>query len=365
MRFSSHHSFGVESARMRKAPLLVALLLTAAALSCCNLPPTALGLPITKEPLWTTDLRSVGFAGDKWNTPAEFEAVRQIAFGTNDELVVASDSGPFAKPNVVHAFALNTRDGGVIARADWESSSWPFLFATSRGEYSVVTKRGMELFAPGLKKTDTIGPDAAADKASPDGRYLAVSKTVPGHGVTYFLDATTLKPTGMEIRDKYAWSVGDKTIAATATRSGKTIVEFDDGQRSAEYQSDCNGVRPQFIAQDFVALLGCDGVEVVSVSGAKIFAERLVGAPSYLVAASRNGVRFVVSQQFERPGDPPSNCAERFTVFDVNFRRAIFVTESHDLNGLAAGHSSGYALSPDGTLLAINSAGRVRLFALP
>lgn len=307
----------------------------------------------------------MGFAGDEWHTPAEFEAVRQIAFGSNDELVVAIGSGPFAKPNMVHAFALNTKDGRVIAKADWESNNWPFLFATSKGEYAVVNKRGMELFAAGLKKTDTIVPDAAADKASPDGHYLAVSTTVPGHGVIYFLDATTLKPTGTQIRDTYAWSVGDNSIAATATRSGKTIVEFDDGRRSAEYQSECSGVRPQFISENLVALLGCDGVEVVSVSGTKVFAGRLDGAPSYGVAASRNGNRFVVSQQFERPGDPPSNCAERFTVLDVNLRRAIFVTESRDLNGLSAGHSSGYALSPGGTLLAINSAGRVRLFALP
>jgi hypothetical protein len=183
--------------------------------------------------------------------------------------------------------------------------------------------------------------------------------------VIYFLDATTLKPTGTEIRDTYAWSVGDNSIAATATRSGKTIVEVDDGRRSAEYQSECGGVRPQFITQNLVALLGCDSVEVVSISGTKVFAGRLVGAPSYIVAASRNGGRFVVSQQFERPGDPPSTCAERFTVFDVNLRRAIFVTESYDLKGLSAGHSSGYALSPDGTLLATNSAGRVRLFPLP
>jgi hypothetical protein len=350
---------------MRKPSLLVASVIAATAVSCCHIPPAAAGLPVTERPRWTTDLRTEGFAGDEWHTPGEFEAVRQIAFGSNDELVVASASGPFAKPNIVHAFALSLKDGKVIAKADWESRNWPFLFATSKGEYAVVSTRGMELFAAGLRETGTIVPDAAADKASPDGRYLAVTKTIPGHGVIYFLDATTLKPTGTEIRDTYAWSVGDNSIVATATRSRKTIVEVDDGRRSAEYQSDCGDVRPQFIAQNLVALLGCNRVEVVSVSGTKIFAERLVGAPSYLVAASRNGGRFVVSQQFERPGDPPGICAERFTVFDVNLRRAILVTESHDLKGLSAGHSSGYALSPDGTFLAINSAGKVRLFALP
>ena len=349
---------------MRKCPLLASLLAWTL-VSCCHIPSTTSGLAITEKPVWATDLRTVGFAGDEWHTPAEFEAVRQIAFGSNDELVVTSDSGPFTKPNVVHAFALNTRDGKVVAKAEWESNNWPFLFATSKGEYAVVTTAGMELFASGIQKTEALIPDAAADKVSPDGRYLALSRTIPGHGVIYFLDATTLKPTGTEIRDTYAWSVGDNIIAATATRSGKTIVEFDDGRRSAEYQSECGGVRPQFIAENLVALLGCDGVEVVSVSGTKIFAEGLAGGPSYIVAASRNGGRFVVSQKFERPGDPPSMCAERFTVFDVNLRRAIFVAESYDLKGLSAGHSSGYALSPDGTLLAINSAGTVRLFALP
>jgi hypothetical protein len=142
--------------------------------------------------------------------------------------VVASDSGPFTKPNHVHAFALNTREGKVVAKAEWESNSWPFLFATSKGEYAVVTTEGMELFASGLQKTEALIPDAAAHKGSPDGRYLAPSRTIPGHGVIDFLDATTLKPTGTEIRDTYAWSVGDNIIAATATRSGKTIVEFDE-----------------------------------------------------------------------------------------------------------------------------------------
>jgi len=239
---------------MRKCPL-PASLLAWTLVSCCHIPSTTSGLAITEKPVWATDLRTVGFAGDEWHTPAEFEAVRQIAFGSNDELVVTSDSGPFTKPNVVHAFALNTRDGKVVAKAEWESNNWPFVFATSKGEYAVVTTQ-MELFASDLQKTEALIPDAAADKVSPDCRYLALSRTIPGHGVIYFLDATTLKPTGTEIRDTYAWSVGDNIIAATATRSGKTIVEFDDGRRSAEYQSECGGVRPQFVAENLVAPLG-------------------------------------------------------------------------------------------------------------
>jgi hypothetical protein len=35
-----------------------------------------------------------------------------------------------------------------------------------------------------------------------------------------------------------------------------------------------------WLLENLVALLGCDGVEVVSVSGTKIFAEGLAGGPS-------------------------------------------------------------------------------------
>jgi len=224
----------------------------------------------------------------------------------------------------------------------------------------------MQLFGAGLKPTETTALEVAADKASPDGRYLAISKTIPGHGVISFLDASTLKPTGAEIRDVYAWSIGDGRIAATATRSNKTIVILADGQHApTEYETDCDGAHPQFVSSDSVALLGCGQVEVISVSGKKMMSIPLPGAPSYSAVASRSRARFAVSQQFERPGDPPSICAERITVFDIDLQKAIFVTENRTLEGESAGHSSGYALSPNGSLLAVSSAGRVQLFGLP
>jgi len=93
---------------MRKGLASVAIFFIGASVSCCRIPPPTSNLPITEQPLWTADLRTASFSGDEWHTPAEFEANRQIAFGSNEELVVASDSGPFAKPNVVHAAALGT-----------------------------------------------------------------------------------------------------------------------------------------------------------------------------------------------------------------------------------------------------------------
>jgi hypothetical protein len=343
-----------------------AVLAVAATASCCRVPTAASGLHAIDKPVWTTDLKNAGFAGDEFDIPAEFEAVRQIAFGSDGELVVASASGPFAKPNTVHAFVLDTGDGKIVGRAAWVSNSWPFLFATAKGEYAVVTAAGMALYSPGLKQVAASVPDVAADKASPDGAYLAASKTIPGHGLIYFIDAASLKPTGTEIRDTYAWSVGDNRILATGARSGKAVVISDDGHSApTEYQSDCGDTRPQFVAQDLIALLGCGRVGVISASGTVVFSEPLAGAPAYLAVASRNGRRFAVLQHFEGPGDPPTTCEERVTVFDVVLRRSIFLIDVPDLKGFNVGHSSGIALSPDGSFLAVNSAGLVRLFSLP
>ncbi len=55
---------------------------------------------------------------------------------------------------------------------------------------------------------------------------------------------------------------------------------------------------------------------------------------------------------------------ERVTVFDVAQRKPVFATDISDLREPYTGASSGVTLSPDGSSLAINSAGMVRLFAL-
>ena len=51
-------------------------------------------------------------------------------------------------------------------------------------------------------------------------------------------------------------------------------------------------------------------------------------------------------------------------MFDVVQRQPVFVTDISDLRSSNLGESSGVALSPNGSSLAINSAGVVRLFAL-
>lgn len=317
----------------------------------------------TEAPTWTTDLRKLGLNSDAFNTPALFQCTRQIAFGSSDELVVSGDSGPFAKPNLVHAFVLDAKTGRVLRETNWTSGSWPFIFATSSGKYAVVTESGMALYSAGLQRVVTRGTHVA-DKSSPDGRYLAASKSIPGHGVTIFIDAETLNPTGTEFRDTYVWSLAEDRVAYYGYRDGNAVVLLrDKDKQEPEYETDCKDVRPNFITTDLFAVVGCERVDVVSVSKGKIFTAPLEGADSFFAASSRDGKRFAVIQHFESAGDPPRIRTERITVFDISQQKPILVTNLADLKGFTAGKSSGTALSPDGSRLAINSAGVVRLFA--
>jgi hypothetical protein len=330
----------------------------------CQLPAVHSEMQSVTTAVWRTDLRNSSHNWDDLHTPAFFQATRQIAFGSSAELVVVKDSGPFAKPNEVHGFVLDAKNGKVLREADWSSGYWPFLFATSNGKYAVVTDAGMALYSEGLQSAVATGAHTA-DKVSPDGRYLSASESIPGHGVTIFIDAETLKPSGTQFQDVYVWSIADNRVAYSAFRREKGVVLVKDiVKQMPEYETDCKGVRPNFITSDLLAVIGCERLDVVSLTSGKTFTSTLKGADALFAAVSRDGSRFAVIQVFARPGDPPSLSLERVTVFDVARQKAVFATDISDLKGSTTGASSGVALSPDGASLAINSAGIVRLFAL-
>jgi len=330
----------------------------------CQFPAVHSKMQSEEMAVWRTDLRRSSHNWDNLHTPAFFQATRQIAFGSSAELVVAKDSGPFAKPNEVHGFVLNAKNGKILREAHWTSGSWPFLFATSNGKHAVVTEAGMTLYSQGLQSAIATRAHTA-DKVSPDGRYLSASESIPGHGVTTFIDSETLKPNGTQFQDIYVWSIADNRVAYSAFRGEKGVVLIKDiTKQMPEYETDCKDVRPNFITSNLLAVIGCERLDVVSLTGGKTFTSTLKGADAFFAGASRDGSRFAVIQVFARPGDPPRLSLERVTVFDVTRQKAVFATDISDLKGATTGASSGVALSPDGTSLAINSAGVVRLFAL-
>ena len=280
----------------------------------CRLPAIHSETQSEETAVWRPYLRDSRNNWDSLHTPAAFEAQRQIAFGSSTELVVAKDSGPFAKPNEVHGFVLDAKTGKILHEAHWTSGSWPFLFATSGGKYAVVTEAGMTLYSQGLQSAVATGA-RTADKVSPDGRYLSASESSPGHGVTVFMDAETLKPNGTQFQDIYVWSIGDNRVAYSAFRGEKGVVLVKDaGKQLPEYETDCRDVRPNFISSELLAVLGCERLEVVSLTSGKTFTSTLKGPDAFFAAVSRDGNRFVVIQALARSGDPPSLILERVTV---------------------------------------------------
>ncbi len=297
--------------------------------------------------------------------------MRQITFGGSDELVVINDGGVCGKSNPVHAFVLDSKSGRLMNEAKWISNCWPYIFATAKGNYAAITDNGMSVYSPGLKDAVDSAPQVAAEMGSPDGRVVAAWKQIPHHGVTYLLNAETLQPIGHEILDSNVVSVSPDTIAYLVTRTGSPdqIVQLDNsGSKLPEIKTECGLVHVRFLSADKLAVLGCNRLRVINIQGPELFADGNTGyiGSSEIGAVSRDGSRFALTRVFDDSGDFAKVCAERITVFDVAGRKPVFAMDLRELSGSDAhGHASGIALSPDGSLLAIDSEGIVQVFQMP
>jgi hypothetical protein len=163
------------------------------------------------------------------------------------------------------------------------------------------------------------------------------------------------------------WSFTEGRIADVVyARNGHAVARLTGSDGNVvEWESGCKDVRPSFVSTNLVAVLGCNRFDVITVAGDIVFGGELVGKTGYVASASQTASRFAVVQPFFRPGDPPTLCTERISVFDVNQRKTVFMTDVSDFTGATAGQASGLALSPSGLYLAIKSASIVRMFALP
>lgn len=353
------------AATMKRAKEIIpAVTLWAAAIvtASCQLPSLRGEVLTDKRPAWASDLRKMGFIVNDFAPPEVVEATRQIAFGTADELVVVSSRASFAKPDVVRAFLLEAKSGAVVSTEKWTAKGLPYVFATADGRYAAVTETGLVAYSAGLKEVlATAGQSARM--ASPDGRSLAAWKSVPGHGVTSFIDAKSLRPTGVEYLDTNVLSISQNQIAYTAYASGSpnpaVHVRGPTGSASV-YRTECSEVQPNFISENVLAVLGCDQVDVITSEGERLFSHATEGDSTF-AGASRDGSRFAIVEAFYGSGHDPKLRAERFIVFDVRTRKPVFTTDIVELRGRERGRS-GAALSPDGSALAVNSLGIVRLF---
>jgi len=182
----------------------------------------------------------------------------------------------------------------------------------------------------------------------------------------HLLDTDTLKPTGTEVLDKAVESVSRSHAAYVGywAKSKNATVFFDpEDDKLRPYDTSCQEIRPKFISEEIFVLFGCDELEVVRVAGVRLFGAHINGE-SGLAAVSRDGSRFAIFENTYTHEHWPRLKLERFTVFDLKAKGAVSTIEIKDLRSRDNG-SSAAALSPDGSLLATNSLGTVRLFGLP
>jgi hypothetical protein len=314
-----------------------------------------------KRPAWTIDLRESGYPVDA-RLPGVYEAVRLIAFGSADEIVVIGAESLFPEPGLVRAFVLDAKSGRIADSRQWTGRGSAYIFPTAKGDYAAATETGLVLYSPGLKEALAKSPHSAR-LASPDGRSLAAWMQVPGHGLTLFLDTASLRPTGVKFLDKNVESISRECIASNGSAAGApaVLVEWPAETKTA-YRTGCSERQPRFVSEDVLAIIGCDRVDVINTAAERLFTFSTDGDAAF-VNASRDGSRFAIVEAFFGYGIHGKLRSERFTVYDVGSRQPIFSTVIAELRGQDFART-GAALSPDGSALAVNSLGIVRLFDL-
>lgn len=318
------------------------------------------------RPRWVTNLRTQGYGDDKFAPPGAYASIRQIVFGSNGELVVVDDANTsWAAPGHVFGFVLDTRSGKTVNKITWRAKGHAYIYSTEFGHYGVNTATGLALYSAGLATIEVTVP-YSAKLASPDGISFAAWKRIPGpHGVTYFLDPHTLKPTGVEYLDKSINTICQDRIAYTGSRKGTHFVRVLGPSGTVfTYRTQCSEIRPHFISKNVLAVLGCDRVEVIDTSDGLLFSQDTEEDLAMFSGASRDGNRFVIVEDVYGRGHDPKLRFERFTVIDLAARTSVLIVETKKLRGRRSGGSGG-ALSPDGTMLAVHSLGIVQLFDIP
>jgi hypothetical protein len=352
------------SARRNRSPgfgASLVLSVAGAVGSCWHVPQGEAASIAQKRPAWTVDLRESGYPVDA-DPPGVVEAIRQIAFGSADELVVVGAESLFPEPGLVRAFVLDAKSGRIADTTQWTGKGSAYIFPTAKGDYAAVTEAGLVLYSPGLKEALAKSPHSAR-RASPDGRSLAAWMQVPGHGLTLFLDTANLRPTGAEFLDENVESISRECIAIIGIAAGADgiLVECPAETKTA-YRTGYSESQPRFVSEDVLAILGRDRVDVINAAAERLFTYSTDGDATF-VSASRDGSRFAIVEAFFGYGIHGKLRSERFTVYDVGSRHPIFSTVITELRGQEFGRS-GAALSPDGSALAVNSLGIVRLFNL-
>jgi hypothetical protein len=316
------------------------------------------------------DLRGQGDEGDVFQPGESLGEDAWLAFGSNFELVVLYHS--IKDPVVsqyetkVRASVIDTRTGTVVRTREWTKSyGTSEVFATANGNYALIEK-GTVLYGPGLTEEIARSPHYVT-MVSPSGGRFASSRSM-GKEVWMTMDAATLTDTGVvPYFDFNRSSIADRSIArlVLGLQQGPHVEISTEGRSPVIYQrlGPQQDYSPRFVSEEVLAVVSEDRIDVITVDGKLLFSVPEGWDSGTHICSSRDGRRMAVTQE-RYSGHWQLLESERVTVYDLASRTPIWRVVHKGLKGAFDG-KSGIALSPDGSLLAIDSHGLVTLYKVP
>jgi hypothetical protein len=356
-----------ESSRRRPFKYLRPLLLTGTmvavgANSCARIPPQEGHSSLSQEATWEADLGSYGFVLDEYEWAARVDPERQIAFGNGGHIVILNQSMGTDGRTKVRAFVVDSGTGNVTNRLEWTRGTPAYVFATASGNYAVLGESGTIMYSGDLSIEITSSP-YSVEMVSPDGNRFAARTRRNGKEVWITMDAQTLEEAGV-LPTGAGSSISGTGVAwlRSSPGEGRVVEILPNAGPPVKLKAAPGTERPYFVSEHAIVLVAEGRFDVVSDVGEHLFSG-IVDDDGHHFSSSRGGSRIALTQQ--RWSEVKGGLAtEMITVFDLEQKAPIWAREDKELRGEPNARSA-VALSPDGSMIAIRSSRRVKLFRLP
>jgi hypothetical protein len=353
------------------------------------------------SPVWTVDLRSVGFTGfapkqETWGlhfkpNPLCFadNNVLTATFITREEVTTLArrdQHGEFL-PLRLHAIFLGAEVGKVQSTKEW-SITHPRggVIAAGDGKFAVLTPAMIALYSPSLELVKDFKLSSEQQShlwdfhSSPSGKSILAEYHYPEASFQW-IDIDSLQPQpawsdrtpGVSISDKEL-TITRETYVKSKGFLAEVLIRTADGPwrtvcRVLPGQAGHCGI-PQFLSNEMIALFGPHQFGVVPRTGGDALFkisfrdDEWLGRPLH---SSADGKRFAVTVWAHKGGNAffdidSHSVLKRIVIYDLPSGQAVYMLDAKQQN---IKDVSGVALSPDGSLMAILTNGVVEVYQLP
>jgi hypothetical protein len=345
-------------------------------------------------PLWHADLQQYGY-NEKTSWREGMNHV-SVAFTSDRMLTLAYQVG---SEHALHAIFFEARTGEKRATRSWSQASE--LLPIHNGNFLVRDNDGLALYSPDFELLRQLHVDCSRQRygnwcydvwTSPDGGVIFINQGTLSSFTLRKMNADTFSQLGLWISQRTFLgvpeidrdSISNEKIATTGNNFNPKSLYIRDIDRPWPSVSESRLVlvadpnwhevyhvkrgligSPTFIADDAIALCGARSVTLLKTDGSVLFEHHTVRWPDYLVGkivGSSGGRRFAmkVATQLGNFSDFPD--IHRFlgvVVYGVPEQKVIFKVDHK------AAWAEDLALSPDGSILAVQHGSSLDVFRIP